>query len=38
VPGPRVFGGMSMPTELILEYLYKTPNEARLTTKPFVSS
>jgi pyruvate ferredoxin oxidoreductase alpha subunit len=37
VPGPRVFGGMSMPTELILEYLYKTPNEARLTTKPFVS-
>jgi len=25
---------MSMPTELILEYLYKTPNEARMTTKP----
>lgn len=34
VPGPRVFGGMSMPTELILEYLYKKPNEGRMTTKP----
>jgi pyruvate ferredoxin oxidoreductase alpha subunit len=34
VSGPRVFGGMSMPTELILEYLYKSPNADRMTTKP----
>jgi pyruvate ferredoxin oxidoreductase alpha subunit len=34
VSGPRVFGGMSMPTELILEYLEKTPNAARMTTQP----
>lgn len=26
ISGPRVFGGMSMPTELILEYITGTPN------------
>lgn len=26
ISGPRVFGGMSMPTELILEYIMGTPN------------